>query len=306
MGSAEPTNGWTDSIPTEFCDELLRRGIVNERQCLMSKGMDGATADAFLDARRGAADSDRRREGAAEELEEWELERWRAGRSGDDRGREDDDDEGSEDGGDEDVSDDGDDDAFLARYRAMRIARMKEEVRGGGGGEKGGEIRRRGSAGTVKIVSRAEWTREINDASAHATIVVHLVDPSLPESDLVSDALHRFLARDDHPRVRFVEIPADEAIQNYPTGDLSKTPALFVYVGGTCAAQLVGARAVLGDDYCALGAGDGRDGDRAEVLAGAIAGRIRRRVGEAAFPQGEGQGSVGGGGPRVVRRNWLD
>uniref|UniRef100_A0A7S1FVZ3 Phosducin thioredoxin-like domain-containing protein n=1 Tax=Corethron hystrix TaxID=216773 RepID=A0A7S1FVZ3_9STRA len=284
--SAVPTYSYTDSSPSEFCDELLRRGIVNDRQVLLSKGMDEDAADAMLEARELKKVQKSRMQGMIEAVEELELTRWRKGNTDKDNDDSDCTDRNNVRDGDSDLSDD--EDPFLEKYRSMRISEMKRQQIER---ERLSSINAGGSFGFVTVISRTDWTREVNEASLMkrstdcdcpdkdsdlgATVVVHLTSSHIPLSSIVSAALRREIAP-AHRFVKFVEIPAHEAVEGYPINDLSKLPALFVYRNGQCCFQLIGDRKILGNKQQKFNEGEFLEEERIEILTKTIVEQLQR------------------------------
>lgn len=90
---------------------------------------------------------------------------------------------------------------FLDDYRQKRIAEMKEKAKT----EK---------FGTVQNLVRADFVREVSDASKECWVVVHLHQDYVEKSNTL--AQHLRLLAPKHKATKFLQIEADQCIEGYP------------------------------------------------------------------------------------------
>jgi hypothetical protein len=76
-------------------------------------------------------------------------------------------------------------------------------------------------------ISRPDWTREVNQESMRAWVVVTLTSHDVERTGCVEAAIHKLASK--FPSVKFVTIPSTAAIANWPNGNL---PTVFVYRHG--------------------------------------------------------------------------
>eukprot|EP00593_Proboscia_inermis_P000305 CAMPEP_0171297690 /NCGR_PEP_ID=MMETSP0816-20121228/6436_1 /TAXON_ID=420281 /ORGANISM="Proboscia inermis, Strain CCAP1064/1" /LENGTH=256 /DNA_ID=CAMNT_0011772157 /DNA_START=58 /DNA_END=828 /DNA_ORIENTATION=+ len=213
---SKPTVPYTDST-TQFDDELIRRGIIIHEQAIMAKGA-ACTSD---EASRILREKD-------EAIEQSQSDRLVGAHTP----------PSSEDEGDDIDDDFEDNDEFVEKYRRMRLLEMKRKQ------QKPNDSMH----GDVIPITRSDWTREVNDYSASSNgskaVVVNLTGPC---SELIEEHVKN-LAR-EHQSTKFVSIPSQQAIENWPDCNL---PTLFVYSGGKMVHQLVGM-----DDFSSSPVGDG-------------------------------------------------
>jgi hypothetical protein len=134
------------------------------------------------------------------------------------------------DGEDESENDEDDefllDDDILRRYRERRLDELQTK--------RAGQDHDDLHFGEVVFISRPEWTRHVNDASAHGWVVVCLTSSDAERTGSVETACQSLATT--HPRTKFVLIPSHSAIQNWPDENL---PSLFLYRHGKMQHQLV-------------------------------------------------------------------
>ena len=128
-----------------------------------------------------------------------------------------------------DELEDEEDEEMLARYREIR---RQEIIR-----------RQRSRHGTVYPISKPDYEREVTEASATEPVFVHLAasTASNVESSLLSN-IWRDAAR-EYPELKFCQIRADQAIENYPDRNC---PTILVYKAGEIAKQVVTLRTLGG------------------------------------------------------------
>lgn len=123
-----------------------------------------------------------------------------------------------------------DDDRELRRIREKRIAEMKA-------------LAARNCFGRVQPITKTEWTREVNEASKHAWVIVYLFDSAV-DACKVMDQLIETLAK-LHPDVKVVSIPAQACMENWPT---KNCPTLFLYSDEELQHQLITLQSLRGLD----------------------------------------------------------
>jgi Phosducin len=210
---------------TEFDDALIQRGIVTRQQALVAKG--ASEADANRMVQQQEEESCRKKQSPVFSMTEKSS------------GKDVDDDEN-------DIDDDAfEDDEFFAQYRQQRLREMKD-------GEKHVAKRNRPCFGDVVPISRAEWQREVNEASTDQKnsngndsnvevvsvtgcwVVVCLTSSDSLRTGCMETAIQN-VAR-IYPHVKFVVIPYTSAIPNWPMENL---PSLFLYRHGKMQQELV-------------------------------------------------------------------
>lgn len=121
----------------------------------------------------------------------------------------------------EDAEDEFEDDAYQ-RIRAKRLAEMRAQA----ATEKYGEV--------LPLV-RADFVREVTEASKSEWVIVELYQNSIEASERMSQVFRAVAAR--HKATKFMRIIATECIENWPD---SRVPCLIVYHDGEMQKQLVG------------------------------------------------------------------
>eukprot|EP00904_Undaria_pinnatifida_P009152 jgi/Undpi1/5367/HiC_scaffold_2.g00648.m1 len=88
--------------------------------------------------------------------------------------------------------------------------------------------------GELYEISKADWVREVTDASKSVTVVAHLYEDGIVECRVMEAAL-RSIA-DKFREVKFVKIRSQQAVEKWPEANL---PTLFIYRDGALAKQLI-------------------------------------------------------------------
>ena len=122
---------------------------------------------------------------------------------------------------DEMEDDDYDDDLELRKIREKRIQEMKQQAL-------------RNKFGSIQPITKDEWTKEVNEASQDAWVVVYLFDHGVEACKLIDKLLLDIAQR--HRDVKFVRIPSQNCMENWPMRNL---PTLFLYCGGELQTQLL-------------------------------------------------------------------
>lgn len=122
-----------------------------------------------------------------------------------------------------DELEDDEDDAFLEQYRQKRLAEL-------------GNIEKKAIHGTVYPISKPEYQREVTDASSKGPVFVNLISSmgTNIESRVLSELWR--LAAKEYGDVKFCEIRASQAIENYPERNC---PTILVYKNGDIVKQVV-------------------------------------------------------------------
>lgn len=115
-------------------------------------------------------------------------------------------------------------DAVVARYRAARMAEMRETAA-------------RKQFDSLQPLSKAEYTREVTEASAKHWVFVLLYKDYLVASKRLRAVMTEFARR--YGEVKCCAIVADQAIENYP--DVA-VPTILCYRDGDMREQFVGLR----------------------------------------------------------------
>lgn len=120
----------------------------------------------------------------------------------------------------EELEDD-EDEEFLEQYRQKRVREMAE-------------LRKRSKFGEIFHVTKPEYAKEVTEASRESFVACHLTLQSSLQSRLLSHLCQKVAKK--YPEVKFVEIPANRAIENYPD---SNCPTLLIYKDGEVRKNLV-------------------------------------------------------------------
>lgn len=122
-----------------------------------------------------------------------------------------------------DELDDIEDDEFLDQYKRKRMAELNE-------------LQKRAVHGSVYPISKPDYRGEVTEASANGPVLVNLTSSTGTnvESRVLSE-LWRQAAR-EYGEVKFCEIRANQAIENYPDRNC---PTILVYNKGEIAKQVV-------------------------------------------------------------------
>jgi len=116
------------------------------------------------------------------------------------------------------------DDEFLKKFRAQRLQELKLEK----------QERDQGTRfGSPVVISRNEWTREVNEASQKAWVIICLTSSDTEKTGCMERAVQG-LAK-EMVTTKFVMIPVHQAIENWP---LDQLPTLFLYRHGKMQKQL--------------------------------------------------------------------
>lgn len=123
-----------------------------------------------------------------------------------------------------DELEDEEDEFFLEQYRQKRMQELSA-------------LQKKSLHGTVYPLSKPEYSREVTEASQTSPVLVNLTSSqgnTNVESRVLSD-LWRQAAR-EYGEVKFCEMRADKAIENYPERN---TPTILVYSKGDIVKQIV-------------------------------------------------------------------
>lgn len=122
-----------------------------------------------------------------------------------------------------DELEDEEEEAFLEEYRKKRMAEMNE-------------LTKKALYGSVYPLSKPEYQREVTDASANAPVFVNLTSSmgTNVESRVLSELWRQ--AAKEYGEVKFCEIRASQAIENYPDRNC---PTILVYKNGDIIKQVV-------------------------------------------------------------------
>ncbi|CAB9525254.1 Phosducin-like protein 3 [Seminavis robusta] len=194
----KPTYAFSSST-TEFDDALIRRGVVTLEQAIGGKGASESEAQRLAALARSSKENPDK----------------------------------STTVNNSDVDSDDeflDDDDFMAQYRAKRLAELKQ------GEQHATQSSKKSTTfGQVVPIQRPEWSRQVNDASHNAWVVVTLTSSSHSEITAPIESTIDSLAT-QCPSVKFVTIPSTSAIANWPDSNL---PSIFIYRDGKMAQELV-------------------------------------------------------------------
>ena len=137
------------------------------------------------------------------------------------------------------------DDEFLAKYREARISERVSGVWGVVSTREDVAFHRLKEAkkldrfGSVFIIEKADWTREINEVSKSAWVFVHLFQEYVSDCVALNTVMDSLSAK--YPTVKFVKIRATSAVETWPDSNL---PAVYLYHDGEMQHQLIGSRAI--------------------------------------------------------------
>lgn len=193
---------------TEFDEELIRRKIVTREDAIVAKGASRDQAQALLGNRSAVIPS--ASTSAAAKASGSSL---------------------NPDGDDvDDEEEEWLDDELRERYRTQRLEEIQECTRRIQHVQESARV----SFGEVVCIGRPEWTREVNEASERAWVVVCLTSSDVERTGCVEQSCRQLSQR--HRCIKFVLIPSHSAIPNWPH---HKLPSLFLYRHGTMQHQLV-------------------------------------------------------------------
>jgi hypothetical protein len=109
----------------------------------------------------------------------------------------------------------------LDAYREARVAEMKAKAR-------------RARFGFVSPLSRIDFVREVNDASADGTwVVIHLHQEYIDDSNLLARAFAELAHA--HPAVKCMQAKADACVEGFPDKNV---PTLLLYCNGELQGQM--------------------------------------------------------------------
>lgn len=91
---------------------------------------------------------------------------------------------------------------YLYFPREKRLAEMKMQAA-------------RDKYGSVQPISKDEWKKEVNESSKSAWVVVYLFDHAVEACKLLDQLLLEVAKR--HPDVKFVSIPSQICMENWPS-----------------------------------------------------------------------------------------
>ncbi|KAM4063840.1 phosducin domain-containing protein [Hirsutella rhossiliensis] len=115
------------------------------------------------------------------------------------------------------------DEAFLDQYRQKRMAELSS-------------LQKKAIHGSVYPISKPDYQREVTDASKDGPVLVNLTSSmgTNVESRVLSELWRQ--AAKEYGDVKFCEIRASQAIENYPDRNC---PTILVYKNGDLAKQVV-------------------------------------------------------------------
>ncbi|RYP87833.1 hypothetical protein DL769_000425 [Monosporascus sp. CRB-8-3] len=122
-----------------------------------------------------------------------------------------------------DELEDEEDEAFLEQYRQKRMQELNN-------------LTKKSIHGTVYPISKPEYSREVTEASHKGPVFVHLTASlgTNVESRVLSDLWRQ--AATEYGDIKFCEIRADKAIENYPDRNC---PTILVYKNSDIVKQIV-------------------------------------------------------------------
>ncbi|KAI8624907.1 thioredoxin-like protein [Xylariaceae sp. FL1651] len=151
-----------------------------------------------------------------------------------------------------DALEDEEDEAFLEQYRQKRMQELNS-------------LTKKAIHGSVYPITKPEYSREVTEASNNGPVFVNLISSmgTNIESRVLSELWRQ--AAKEYGDIKFCEIRADKAIENYPDRNC---PTILVYKNGDIVKQIVtlvtmgGVRTSMlqiDDLLVEVGAVDGRD-----------------------------------------------
>ncbi len=122
-----------------------------------------------------------------------------------------------------DELEDDEDEAFLEQYRQKRLQELNS-------------LTKKSVHGTVYPISKPEYSREVTEASHKGPVFVHLTASmgTNVESRVLAELWRQ--AAKEYGDIKFCEIRADKAIENYPDRNC---PTILVYKNGDIVKQVV-------------------------------------------------------------------
>jgi hypothetical protein len=118
---------------------------------------------------------------------------------------------------------DEEDEAFLEKYRQIRMAELNS-------------LQKKSVHGSVYPLTKPEYQREVTDASSKGPVFVHLTASmgTNVESRVLSELWRQ--AAKEYGDIKFCEMRANQAIENYPERNC---PTILVYKNGDIIKQIV-------------------------------------------------------------------
>lgn len=113
------------------------------------------------------------------------------------------------------------DEDFLQEYKNKRMAEIQE-------------LTKASKFGRVYPITKPEYKEEITDASNDSFVFVHMSLQSSLQSRLLSSLFVTLASK--YPELKFVEIPASRAVENYPE---SNCPTILIYRNGDVLKQYI-------------------------------------------------------------------
>ncbi|CAJ2504001.1 Uu.00g113950.m01.CDS01 [Anthostomella pinea] len=122
-----------------------------------------------------------------------------------------------------DALEDDEDEAFLEQYRQKRMQELNS-------------LTKKSIHGTVYPITKPEYSRQVTEASNNSPVFVNLTSPmgNNVESRVLSELWRQ--AAKEYGDIKFCEIRADKAIENYPDRNC---PTILVYKNGDIVKQIV-------------------------------------------------------------------
>ncbi|KAI0534148.1 thioredoxin-like protein [Xylaria digitata] len=122
-----------------------------------------------------------------------------------------------------DALEDEEDEAFLEQYRQKRMQELNK-------------LTKKSIHGSVYPISKPDYSREVTEASNNGPVFVNLTSAlgTNIESRVLSELWRQ--AAKEYGDIKFCEIRADKAIENYPDRNC---PTILVYKNGDIAKQIV-------------------------------------------------------------------
>lgn len=114
------------------------------------------------------------------------------------------------------------DSRLLDAYRQKRLAEMKA-------------LAAKNKFGDIYPLVRADFVREVTDASKEVWVIVFLYQDHVMDSKLLARVLPSVARK--HRAAKFMSIRADACIENYPDRNV---PTLLLYHDGACQTQIIG------------------------------------------------------------------
>lgn len=142
-----------------------------------------------------------------------------------------------------DELEDEEDEEFLNFYKQKRLQQLNE-------------LSSRAKFGSVYPITKPEYKEEVTDSSQENYVFLHMTLTSALQSRILSNHMQQ-LAR-KFPEIKFVEIPANRCVENYPE---SNCPTIIVYYKGEVKKQYI--------TLMQLGGNDCKVSDLEKVLVGA-------------------------------------